>query len=355
MSVGERTCARKPPQARDGSYIRRGKHTSNFTILPNSLLQNPKLTHRQVGIMVSVLSRPADWVCCVWQLSEGAKEGRDAVRTALKALRRQGYVSLVYERQPNGTIHTVYYVFADPADNNMRDISLRMTPATENPSPDDPTPAEPATANQRTNKDLAYKAENKKEETSATDGPLQQSLASPASDADAAAVALLRQIGMDERAAVDLAGKFSLERIEESIATMRWRRAAGKCESPAGYVREMLTKGWDVPKAIIDAKRKKLIAEKNAEALWEEKLREQAERERLSAAEQHVERVVSGMEPQVRESYVKRAIRTYEEQDNTVILRMIEKHREDPAKLIVVRHEMVRLWDIDNGRSLRPT
>ena len=106
------------------SYIRLGKQNRDFAVLPNQLLRDKGLSFRDIGILASILSHDPTWLVHVWEMSRPreSREGPHAVRSSLKRLRSIGYVSLVLERQPNGTLHSVYYVYSNPKDNDQPDV-----------------------------------------------------------------------------------------------------------------------------------------------------------------------------------------------------------------------------------------
>jgi len=69
-----------------------------FTILPNRILEDARLTFRAKGLLAYLLSRPPNWKCRSNHLQTVSREGRDAVRGTLKALAKYGYARLVTKR-----------------------------------------------------------------------------------------------------------------------------------------------------------------------------------------------------------------------------------------------------------------
>jgi hypothetical protein len=97
--------------------IRTANPKTKFTILKNSVLTDDRMSFRARGILAAILSRPNDWRTSseLLAMQSGGREGRDAIRTALKELEACGYLIRRKEKNPtNGQIRTNYYVFDEP-------------------------------------------------------------------------------------------------------------------------------------------------------------------------------------------------------------------------------------------------
>jgi hypothetical protein len=102
--------------------IRRSKLTENFTILPNELLRDDRLTYCARGILAELLSRPSGWETNADALSDRARrhrgdvvgEGRRALRMAFKELETAGYMVRRKEKEGNGRFTTVLEVYDTP-------------------------------------------------------------------------------------------------------------------------------------------------------------------------------------------------------------------------------------------------
>lgn len=119
--------------------VRRARNGTQFTVIPNGTLQDPRISEQARGILVKVLSRPTDWHVSVAHLVNETQRsrvpiGRDGMRAILRELMHAGYVHREQARGEDGQLGEIDYVF------------YPEPPATAEPSPGEPAPAEPATA-----------------------------------------------------------------------------------------------------------------------------------------------------------------------------------------------------------------
>jgi len=69
------------------------KHVGScFTIVPNSALNDPKISFRAKGVYAYLRSKPDDWEFRVPNITRDGTEGRDAVVKAIKELEMRGYI-----------------------------------------------------------------------------------------------------------------------------------------------------------------------------------------------------------------------------------------------------------------------
>ncbi|MEE4419560.1 hypothetical protein [Streptomyces bugieae] len=102
--------------------IRRSKPAANFTILPNELLRDDRLTYCARGVLAELLSRPSGWETNADALSERARrhrgdvvgEGRRGLRAAFAELEAAGYVIRRKEKAEKGRFVTVLEVYDVP-------------------------------------------------------------------------------------------------------------------------------------------------------------------------------------------------------------------------------------------------
>lgn len=93
--------------------VRRGPRlASNFTILSNAVINDERLSFRARGVLIWLLSKPDDWRTRSDSIAgQSPKEGRDAIRSALRELAELGYLireKIQNERGQWITIQTIY-------------------------------------------------------------------------------------------------------------------------------------------------------------------------------------------------------------------------------------------------------
>lgn len=156
--------------------LRRVETPRGWTSIPNETLEDRRLSWRARGILAYLLSRPANWETDSERLAAIAKEGRDAVRTALTELERARYLFRVKIQGQGGLWATEYVLYDRPLDAGTApgwappldvDASLpaapdgsagpvetpvdnpveecgQPTPGNPSPGPEKPTPGNPA-------------------------------------------------------------------------------------------------------------------------------------------------------------------------------------------------------------------
>jgi hypothetical protein len=117
------------------TIFRKPKNAANpYVRVDKAFLNDNRLSFRAKGIMAYLLSKPDNWELNTQELQNASKEGRDAVRAAVKELISLGYVR--YEKKRvNGKFTHVYTVHEDPAE--------IVEAGTENLEPEKPEPVEP--------------------------------------------------------------------------------------------------------------------------------------------------------------------------------------------------------------------
>ncbi|MCB8911075.1 replication protein [Rhodococcus rhodochrous] len=108
--------------------IRRGpRQADQFTILQNAVLNDERLSFRARGILVFLLSKPADWRTRSESIAAmSPREGREAIRTAMRELEQYGYLVREKYQDERGRWHTIQTIYEVPV-------------TSEDPSPE-PTP-----------------------------------------------------------------------------------------------------------------------------------------------------------------------------------------------------------------------
>ncbi len=109
----------------DDSPIKR--HTrAPFTIVPNAVMDDDRLSWKAKGILAYLLGKPDGWIVRVQDLVNRGNDGKSAVRAALDELREAGYVFLETHRD-NGKFGGSIWHVSDAAD-----LKNGPTPCTEN-------------------------------------------------------------------------------------------------------------------------------------------------------------------------------------------------------------------------------
>lgn len=75
----------------------------NFTILPNTTLNDTRLSWEARGLLAHLLSKPDHWKVIVKALVKESPAGRDAIYTILKELEKHGYITNEQTHEKDGT------------------------------------------------------------------------------------------------------------------------------------------------------------------------------------------------------------------------------------------------------------
>ena len=97
--------------------IRRGKHRTKFVVLPNSILEDRRLSAASKGTLAYLLSRPPDWKVRHETLRRTMKLGRKGLATVMQNLIKSGYARRS-EKQQRADDHSFlgydYEIFDKP-------------------------------------------------------------------------------------------------------------------------------------------------------------------------------------------------------------------------------------------------
>lgn len=111
--------------------ICRAEKTGNYTVMCNHHLRNKNLSLKAKGLLSQVLSLPDGWNFTFEGLCSLNKEGKEAMQSAIKELRENGYLTKDRIRNEKGQITDVEYVFHEfPVDG---ETVCRKTRQTDNP------------------------------------------------------------------------------------------------------------------------------------------------------------------------------------------------------------------------------
>jgi len=95
------------------SVIRVSK-TRDYTVMSNYHLRDDRLSLKAVGLMSWMLSLPDNWNFTTEGIVKCRKEGRDAIRGALKELEDAGYLVIEYGHKADGKFSTSYTLYEQP-------------------------------------------------------------------------------------------------------------------------------------------------------------------------------------------------------------------------------------------------
>lgn len=82
----------------------------DYTVMSNTHLHDKRLSLKAVGLLSIVLSLPDDWHYTVNGLVGNVKDGKDSVESAIKELKKNGYLR-VDKIYPNGNCNRIQYQY----------------------------------------------------------------------------------------------------------------------------------------------------------------------------------------------------------------------------------------------------
>ncbi|MFC1417701.1 hypothetical protein [Streptacidiphilus cavernicola] len=94
--------------------VHRSRHLSGFTVLPNALLQDRRLSYTARGLLVDLLSRPDGWSEDGRRMADTSPQGRHTVAKALRELASAGYYRVDRVRRDDGTFVSEAQVWDTP-------------------------------------------------------------------------------------------------------------------------------------------------------------------------------------------------------------------------------------------------
>ena len=142
------------------------KKQTNFTIVPNEILQSKDLSLQAKGLIAQCLSFPDNWNYSINGLVAVVKEGKTAVMNTIKELEHHGYVKRNRIHDENGKFAGIEYVITDypnldkPHTENLNMVKTQVNqPYAEKPNMVKPNTDKPISENQPQNNTI-YKKEN---------------------------------------------------------------------------------------------------------------------------------------------------------------------------------------------------
>jgi len=113
--------------ANTGQIIK-SRSTGNFTIVPNEPFRRDDLSLQAKGLLIYLLSLPANWVIYKRELPNHFTNGKDAVINAFSELEDKGYVLSVEMRNKEGQFKGFNHIVYD-----VSQIDKAIDPIPENP------------------------------------------------------------------------------------------------------------------------------------------------------------------------------------------------------------------------------
>ena len=135
------------------SVIRVEKN-NNYTTMNNHHFRNRELSLKAKGVMSLMLSLPDDWDYTIKGLATLSKDGVDSVRSALKELEEQGYLTMKRIRNELGHLTSAEYVLREIPNT---ELPMQEKPILENPISEKPILENPMQLNTNAIKDLTNK------------------------------------------------------------------------------------------------------------------------------------------------------------------------------------------------------
>lgn len=88
----------------------------NFTQIPNEWLRDGNLSLKARGLLALLMSHDEGFTVTHKQLADTNPEGREAIETAVRELKEQGYLELLKTRGRNGRIEGWVWELTDPVE-----------------------------------------------------------------------------------------------------------------------------------------------------------------------------------------------------------------------------------------------
>lgn len=126
----------------------------NYTMMNNHHFRNRELSLKAKGVMSLMLSLPDDWDYTIKGLATLSKDGVDSVRSALKELEEQGYLTMKRIRNELGHLTSAEYVLREIPNT---ELPIQEKPILENPISEKPILENPMQLNTNVIKDLTNK------------------------------------------------------------------------------------------------------------------------------------------------------------------------------------------------------
>lgn len=89
--------------------------SKGFTIIPNTIFHNYKLSAKAKGLLVTLLSLPPDWNFSEKGLKKLFPDGLASIKTGLRELEEAGHIARERVRNEKGQLKgTVWHIYEEP-------------------------------------------------------------------------------------------------------------------------------------------------------------------------------------------------------------------------------------------------
>ena len=117
----------------------RVEKNKGYTVMSNHHLRNHMLSLKAKGLLSQMLSLPEDWDYTLQGLAQINKESIDAIREAVRELKRAGYIERSRERDERGCLRgTVYTIYEQPHTEPTPEEPAQVLPTLDNPTLEKP-------------------------------------------------------------------------------------------------------------------------------------------------------------------------------------------------------------------------
>ena len=99
----------------------------NYTVMSNTHLKDKRLSLKAIGLLSVVLGLPEDWHYTVNGLVGIVKDGKDSVESAIKELKKNGYlrVEKIYPNENSNRIQYQYTFFENPQEVDFQGVETQ--------------------------------------------------------------------------------------------------------------------------------------------------------------------------------------------------------------------------------------
>lgn len=116
----------------------RVKPLDNFTLVPNSLLNEKQISFKAKGLYAYLNSKKDDWNFTIDLIAKNGKDGRDSVASGLKELEDFGFLERRRYKDDKGYFDIEYILKSEPFEVIKYDNPLKENPYEENPYEEKP-------------------------------------------------------------------------------------------------------------------------------------------------------------------------------------------------------------------------